>query len=136
MQLDADFNIPKIHLMSHWAEHIHRYGALLQYSGKIYDQAHKTTLKDGWNASNHNLNYFSQVITYQCCILCCEISDLNLQALAQRWESSTATSKVFPSGADLAAPLSSQSYAMPKFMGPQNRWDGKHPDAIIKDFRA
>jgi len=25
---------------------------------------------------------------------------------------------------------------MPEFMEPQNRHDGKHPDAIIKDFRA
>jgi len=43
---------------------------------------------------------------------------------------------VFPSGADLAGPLSSQSYAKPEFMGPKNRRDGKHPDARIKDFRA
>jgi len=24
----------------------------------------------------------------------------------------------------------------PEFLGPQNRRDGKHPDAMIKDFRA
>jgi hypothetical protein len=24
----------------------------------------------------------------------------------------------------------------PEFMGPQNRLDGKHPDALIKDFRS
>jgi len=40
------------------------------------------------------------------------------------------------SGADLAAPLSPQSYAKPEFMAPQNRRDGKHPDPMIKDFRA
>ena len=28
--LDADFNFPKIHLMSHWAKQIRRYGALQQ----------------------------------------------------------------------------------------------------------
>ena len=27
-ELDADFNFPKIHLMSHWVEQIRRYGAL------------------------------------------------------------------------------------------------------------
>jgi len=32
--------------------------------------------------------------------------------------------------------LSSQSNAKTKFMGSQNRRDGKHPDAMIKDFRA
>ena len=29
-ELDADFNIPKIHLMSHWVAQIRRYGALQQ----------------------------------------------------------------------------------------------------------
>jgi hypothetical protein len=168
-ELEADFNFPKIHLMSHWAEQIRLYGALQQYSAERHEQAHKTNLKDGWNASNHNLNYLPQVITFKRRILCFEIkafnlqalaqcwensaaackvfpsgadlaaplsSQSNLQALAQRWENSTATCKVFPSGAHLPAPLSSQSYAKPEFMGPQNLRDGKHPDAMIKDFRA
>jgi hypothetical protein len=64
-ELDADFNFPKIHLMSHWAEQVHRYGALQQYSAERREQVHKTNLKDGWNASNHNLNYLPQVITFQ-----------------------------------------------------------------------
>ena len=101
-----------------------------------HEQAHKTNLKDGWNASNHNLNYLPQVITFQRRILCFEIRELNLQALAQRRENSAAACKVLPSGADLAAPQSPQSYAKPEFMGPQNRRDGKHPDAKIKDLRA
>jgi len=109
---------------------------LLQYSAERHEQAHKTNLKDGWNASNHNLNYLPQVITFQRRILCFEIRELNLQALAQRRENCVAAWKVVPSGADLAAPLGSQSYAKPKFMGPQNCHDGKHPDAMIKDFRA
>jgi len=107
---------------------------LQQYSAKRHEQAHKTNLKDGWNASNHNLNYLPQVITFQHRILCFEIGELNLQALAQRRENSAASCKVLPSGADLAAPLGSQSYAKPEFMRPQNRPDGKHPDAMIKTF--
>jgi len=117
-QLDADFNFPKIHLMSHWVEQIRRYGALQQYSAERHEQAHKTNLKDGWNASNHNLNYLPQVITFQRRILCFEIRELNLQALAQPRENSVAACKVLPSGADLAAPLGYQSYAKPEFMGP------------------
>jgi len=109
---------------------------LQQYSAKIHEQAHKTNLKDGWNSSNHNLNNLPQVITYQRRILCFEIRELNLQALTQRQENSAATCKVLPSGAGLAAPLRSQSYVKPEFMGPQNCRDGKHPDAMIKDFRA
>jgi len=135
-ELDADFNFPKIHLMSHWVEQIHRHGALQQYSAERHVQVHKTNLKEGWNASNYNLNYLPQVITFQRRILCFEIRELNLQALAQHRENSAAACKVLPSGADLAAPLGSQSYAKPEFMGPQNCCDKKHPDAMIKDFRA
>ena len=134
--LDADFNFPTIHLMSHWADQIRRYGALQQYSAETHEQAHKTNLKDGWNTSNHNLNYLPQAISFQRGILCFGISELNLQALAQRWKNSAATSKVFSSGAVLAAPPSSQSYAKPEFMGPKNRPNGKQPDAMIKGFRA
>jgi len=109
---------------------------LQQYSAERHEQAHTTKLKDGWNASNHNLNYLPQVITFQRCILCFKIRELNLQALAQRRENSAATCKVLPSGADLAAPLSPKSHTKPEVMGPQNRRDGKHPDSMIKDFRA
>jgi hypothetical protein len=105
-KLDADFNFPKIHLMSHWVEEIRRYGTLQQYSAERHEQAHKTNLKDGWNSSNHNLNYLLQVITFQRRILCCEVRNLNLLALAQRRENSAAAHKVLASGADLAAPLS------------------------------
>jgi len=135
-QSDADFNFPKIHLMSHWAKQVCRYGALQQYFAERHEQAHKTNLKDGWNASNHNLNYLPQVITFQRRILCFEIRELNLQALSQRQENGAAAFKVLPSGADLAAPQNPQTYEKPEFMGPQNRCDGKHPDPMIKDFRA
>jgi hypothetical protein len=81
-KLKSDFNFPNIHLMSHWAEQIRRCRALQQYPAKRHDQVHKTKLKDGWNASNHNLNYLQQGVTIQCCILCFEIRELKLHALA------------------------------------------------------
>jgi len=62
---DADLNIPKIHLMCPWVEMICRYGALQHYSAERHEQAHKANFKDSWNASNHNLNYLPQVITFQ-----------------------------------------------------------------------
>jgi hypothetical protein len=77
-----------------------------------------------------------QAVTFQRHILCFEIRELNLQALAQRQENSAAACNVLSSGADLATPMGSQSYAKPEFMGPQNRHDGKHPDAMIKKFRG
>jgi len=135
-KIDADFNFPMIHLMSDWVKQIHRYGALQQYSAKRHEQANNMILKDGWNASNHNLNYLPQVIIFQRHILCVEMRELNLKTLAQRREISAALFKVLPSGTDLAAPLSSQSYVKSEFMGPRNRHDGKHPDALIEDFLA
>ncbi|KAF8538639.1 hypothetical protein BDD12DRAFT_884597 [Trichophaea hybrida] len=133
---DTDFDVSKIHLMSHWVEQIRRYGAFKQYFAEINAQAHEMNLKYGWNASNHNLNSLPQVITIQRHILCFEIRVLNLQALVQCRVNSATICKVLPSDADLAAPLSSQSYAKPEFMGPLIRHDGKHPDALIKDFIA
>jgi len=108
-ELDADFNVLKIHLMSHWVEQIHHYGALQQYSGERHEKAHETNVMDGWNASNHNRNYLPQVITFQRHILCFEMRELIPQAPAQCQEDSAATCKVLSSGADLAAPRSSQS---------------------------
>ena len=135
-EFNPNFNFQKIHLMAHWVEQICRYRPLHQHSGEGHDQAHETNLKDGWNASNHNLNHQPQEFTTQHPILCFVIRERNFQALAQRQENSAATCKVLPSGRDLAAPLSSQSYAKPEFMGPQKCHDGKHPDTMIKDFRA
>jgi hypothetical protein len=43
-------------------------------------------LMDSWNASNHNLNYPQQVITFPRHIRGFEIRELNLEALAQRRE--------------------------------------------------
>ena len=104
---DADFNFPKIHLLSHWVEQICWYGALEQSSAERHEQAHEMNLKNGSNASNHNLNYLPQVFTFQHRILSFEIRELNHQALAQHRENSAETCNVLPSGADLAAPLSS-----------------------------
>jgi len=135
-ELDANFNFLKIHLMFLWVKQNCCYGAKQQYSAERHEQAHKTNLKDSWNACNHNHNYLPQVITFLRRNLCFEIRLLNLQALAQRRENSAAACKVLPSSDDLAAPLGSQSYAEPEFMWPQNRRDGMHPDVMIKAFRA
>jgi len=55
-ELDADFDVSKIHMISHMVEQIHRYGALQLYFAGKHDEAHKPNLKDDWNPSNHNLN--------------------------------------------------------------------------------
>jgi hypothetical protein len=67
--------------MSHLVKQILRYGALQQNSAERYEHGYKMKFRDGWNASNHTLNYPSQVITFQHRILCFEVRELNLQAL-------------------------------------------------------
>jgi len=133
--LEADFNFRKIHLIYHWVKQIYQYGSLQLYSTERHKEAHQTYLKVGVNASDHNLNDLPQVITFHRRILCFEIRELIHQALPQHQEDCASTCKVLPSAADLATPLSSQSYAKPEFMGPQHSHDGKHPDAMMKDFK-
>jgi hypothetical protein len=120
IELDANFNFPKIPLMSHWVEQLRRYGALQQYPAERHEQTQKTNLKDDWHASNHNLNCLPQGITFERRILSAEIRELNLEALTQRREISTAACTVLTSGADLGAPLGSKSYAKPEFMESQS----------------
>jgi hypothetical protein len=67
-------------------------------------------------------------------MLCFEIRELDLQALRPRQLIRAAVCKVPSSIADCGTLLSSQSYAMAKFIGSQSRCNGKHPDAIIKDL--
>jgi hypothetical protein len=75
-ELAADFNYPKLHLLSPWVEQIHLYGALQQYSAERHEQSRKTNLKDSCNAFNHNPNILPQVFTFQRRILCFEIREL------------------------------------------------------------
>jgi len=135
-QLDYDFNFLKILVMSQWIKQSHRYGDLQQPPAHRNEQLHTTHLKYHWNTSNHNLNYLPQLSTDQCRIFSFEASELNLQASAQCRTYSSASSNDLPSGADFASPLPSQSYVNHKFMGPQIYPDGKHPDTMIRDFRA
>jgi len=56
----AHYNFPKMHLISHFAEQISRYGSLPQYSTKICEVVHKP-LKDAYRRSNH-INTMPQII--------------------------------------------------------------------------
>jgi hypothetical protein len=135
-QLYADFNFSKIHLKSHLVETICGYIALQQYSAERHEQAHKMNPKNCWNPFNQNLKCLPQVITFQRPIVYFGARDLNLQALGQHRKNGSGAFNVPLSGTDVPNLLGSQSFAKPIFMGPQDRRDGKHPDSMIKDFRA
>ena len=56
--------------MSHFAEQVRLYGSLPQWSAETHEHAHRANLKDGWNASNKNLDYLPQIIAYHRRVLC------------------------------------------------------------------
>ena len=56
----ANYNFPKMHLISHFAVQISKYGSLFQYSMKICEALHKP-LKDAYRRSNY-INAMPQII--------------------------------------------------------------------------
>jgi hypothetical protein len=80
-ELDGHFNFPNIYFMSHLVIDFRSYGALQQDYAERHEHAHQTNLKNGWNASNHNLNYLLQVITFQLRVLCFVIREIKFSAL-------------------------------------------------------
>ncbi|KAF8415918.1 hypothetical protein EV426DRAFT_706043 [Tirmania nivea] len=56
----AHYNFPKMHLISHFADQIAKYGSLPQYSTEICEASHKP-LKDIYQRSNH-VNPIPQII--------------------------------------------------------------------------
>ncbi|KAF8440699.1 hypothetical protein BGX38DRAFT_1074657, partial [Terfezia claveryi] len=56
----ADFNFPKIHLLSHYNTQIRDFGSLPQYSTEVTEALHKP-LKDAYRRSNH-VNATEQIL--------------------------------------------------------------------------
>ena len=60
----SHWNFPKMHMLSHYAEQIPRYGQLIQYSTEVSEAYHKP-LKDAYRRSNH-VNPIPQILnTYE-----------------------------------------------------------------------
>jgi len=51
---ESHFNFVKMHLPSHFCDHIHHFGNIPMYSTQIGELAHKTQIKEGWRQSNKN----------------------------------------------------------------------------------
>jgi len=45
---ESHFNIIKIHLLSHFSDHIGQFGNIPMYSTETAELAHKTQIKNGW----------------------------------------------------------------------------------------
>ena len=51
---ESHFNFIKIHLLSHFCDHIRQFGNIPMYSMEIGELAHKTQIKEGRRQSNKN----------------------------------------------------------------------------------
>jgi len=51
---DVDFNFVKLHLLSHFGDHVRRFGNIQMYSTKSGETSHKTIIKEGYRRSNRN----------------------------------------------------------------------------------
>jgi len=51
---ELHFNFIKIHLQSHFSDHIRQFGNIPMYSTEFGELAHKEQIKDGWRRSNRN----------------------------------------------------------------------------------
>jgi len=51
---DVDFNLVKIHLLSHFRDHAWRFGNIQMYSTKSGETSHETMIKESYRHSNRN----------------------------------------------------------------------------------
>jgi len=51
---ESHFNFIKMHLLSHFCDHIRQFGNTPMYSTEFGKLAHKTQIKAGWRQSNKN----------------------------------------------------------------------------------
>jgi len=51
---DVDFNFVKIHLLSHFRDHVLCFGNFQMYSTESGERSHKTIIKEGYRCSNRN----------------------------------------------------------------------------------
>jgi len=51
---ESHFNFIKIHLLSHFSDHIRQFGNIPINSTELGELAHKEQIKDGWRRSNKN----------------------------------------------------------------------------------
>ena len=54
IQSESHFNFIKMHLLSHFHEHVCQFGNIPMYSTEFGELAYKDQIKDGWRHSNKN----------------------------------------------------------------------------------
>lgn len=63
MKSDMHFNYPKMHLLTHFHEHVIRFGNPPMYFTEIGENSHRTQIKEGYRHSNRN-DCINQILGY------------------------------------------------------------------------
>ena len=75
---DVDFNFVKIHLLSHFGDHVRRFGNIQMYSTESGETNHKTMIKEGYRWSNKN-DASHQVLRTYATLDSFQIREMNIQ---------------------------------------------------------
>ena len=78
-----NFNFVKIHLLSHFGEHVQLFGNIQMYSTKSGETSHKTMIKEGYRRSNRN-NASHQILRTYARLDSFKIHEMNVGASIQR----------------------------------------------------
>ena len=80
---DVDFNFVKIHLLSHFGDHIRRFGNIQMYSTESRETNHKTMIKEGYRRSNKS-DASHQILRTYARLDSFKIHEMNIQAVLPR----------------------------------------------------
>jgi hypothetical protein len=75
---DARFDFIKMHLPTHYEDHVRRLGAIPPYSTEVDESTHRRQIKDSYRASSHQI-FHQQVIQYYTRISAMGICQLNVK---------------------------------------------------------
>jgi len=80
---DVNFNFVKIHLLSHFGEHVQLFGNIQMYSTESGETSHKTMIKEGHRRSNRN-HASHQILGTYASLDSFKIQEINVWASIQR----------------------------------------------------
>jgi len=83
IHMESHFNFVKMHLLSHFSDHIRQFGNIPKYSTEFGELAYKEQIKDGWRGSNKN-DVERQILHHYGCQHAIQMSLLNFNLLRNR----------------------------------------------------
>jgi hypothetical protein len=82
----ADWIFPKLHLILHFRDQVHRFGCLGQWSTEIGESSQSHQVQDGYTAGNHTGDVYLQMINHYLRLDATTVRELNFKAWrAARW---------------------------------------------------